>query len=235
LGALTRVKGRDTKPDNLAEGKAATATSPAHTRVTVAPSLSAPSVVQARVPTLSGPLGRGTRINIYSDKFCTIRTIKALKEFIVSLEPESSTVKTSHQEVPPQKLPPAAHDEVKFNPSPHMVSAPAAPPPVIFALPETFAFPTAVRRNSEIERFQEALRIISEESGVAVEDLTDDTEFGDIGVDSLLSLINVGRFRGEISVDLDSNMFLFVQLPTVGAIRLYFESLTAAHREGDTS
>src|SRR6266487_2510650 len=53
LGALPGANGRDTKLDNLAEAKAATETAPAHTRITVAPTLSTPSIVQATAPTLA--------------------------------------------------------------------------------------------------------------------------------------------------------------------------------------
>ncbi len=66
--------------------------------------------------------------------------------------------------------------------------------------------------------FQRALQVISEESGVAVEDLTDDTSFADAGVDSLLSLVIVSRFRDELELDI-SHESLFLECPTVEDLR----------------
>ncbi|KAL8757890.1 MAG: hypothetical protein Q9184_004087 [Pyrenodesmia sp. 2 TL-2023] len=49
-----------------------------------------------------------------------------------------------------------------------------------------------------------ALNIISEESGIALDELTDDTAFAILA-----------RFREELAVDLDFNFSIFVDLPTV--------------------
>ena len=68
--------------------------------------------------------------------------------------------------------------------------------------------------------FQRALQIISEESGVATEDLTDDTVFGDVGVDSLLSLVIVSRLRDELELDVQHE-FLFLECPTVGDLKQF--------------
>ncbi|GAB7350141.1 hypothetical protein MBLNU459_g0810t2 [Dothideomycetes sp. NU459] len=59
-----------------------------------------------------------------------------------------------------------------------------------------------------------ALMIISEESGVAIDDLTDDTNFADVGIDSLLSLIVVSRLRDELDIDIQHES-LFLECPTV--------------------
>ena len=67
--------------------------------------------------------------------------------------------------------------------------------------------------------FQRALAIISEESGVAMEDLTDDTDFADSGVDSLLSLVIVSRLRDELQLDIQHET-LFLDCPTVADLRL---------------
>ncbi|KAK4235627.1 ketoacyl-synt-domain-containing protein [Achaetomium macrosporum] len=66
--------------------------------------------------------------------------------------------------------------------------------------------------------FKRALQIVSEESGVAIEDLTDDTSFADAGVDSLLSLIIVSRFRDELELDIQHES-LFLECPTVADLR----------------
>jgi len=59
------------------------------------------------------------------------------------------------------------------------------------------------------------MKVISEESGISVAELTHDCVFAEIGVDSLLSMVIAGRFREEISIDLDTDFSLFVDLPTV--------------------
>ncbi len=66
--------------------------------------------------------------------------------------------------------------------------------------------------------FQRALKMISEESGVAMADLTDDTDFADSGVDSLLSLVIVSRLRDELELDIRHES-LFLECPTVGDLR----------------
>ena len=68
--------------------------------------------------------------------------------------------------------------------------------------------------------FQRALQIISEESGVATEDLTDDTAFGDVGVDSLLSLVIVSRLRDEVELDVQHELLL-LECPTVGSLKQF--------------
>jgi thioester reductase-like protein/acyl carrier protein len=66
--------------------------------------------------------------------------------------------------------------------------------------------------------FLQALNIISEESGVALEDLTDDTNFADSGVDSLLSLVIVSRLRDELELDIQHES-LFLECPTVADVK----------------
>lgn len=66
--------------------------------------------------------------------------------------------------------------------------------------------------------FNRALNIVSEESGIAVEELTDDTYFADSGVDSLLSLVIVSRFREELDLDFPMDS-LFVDCATVADLR----------------
>ncbi|KAJ6199961.1 hypothetical protein J3E72DRAFT_186462 [Bipolaris maydis] len=67
--------------------------------------------------------------------------------------------------------------------------------------------------------FQSVLSIIAEESGVAVEDLTDDTDFADSGVDSLLSLVVVSRLRDELELEIQHES-LFLECPTVRDLRI---------------
>ncbi|KAH7120580.1 hypothetical protein EDB81DRAFT_914248 [Dactylonectria macrodidyma] len=66
--------------------------------------------------------------------------------------------------------------------------------------------------------FQRALEIVAEESGLSVDDLTDDTNFADSGVDSLLSLVIVSRFRDELELDIQHES-LFLECPTVADLK----------------
>ncbi|KFY66032.1 hypothetical protein V497_01138 [Pseudogymnoascus sp. VKM F-4516 (FW-969)] len=66
--------------------------------------------------------------------------------------------------------------------------------------------------------FQSVLAIISEESGIAMEELAEDTNFADSGVDSLLSLVIVSRLRDELEFDIQHESLL-LECPTVGDLR----------------
>ncbi|RMJ14368.1 hypothetical protein CDV36_005974 [Fusarium kuroshium] len=61
------------------------------------------------------------------------------------------------------------------------------------------------------------LGIISEEVGVAIGDLKPDTEFAELGLDSLLSLTITGRIRDELDLDLPST--IFAECPSVQDLR----------------
>ncbi|KAE8150929.1 hypothetical protein BDV25DRAFT_139362 [Aspergillus avenaceus] len=61
--------------------------------------------------------------------------------------------------------------------------------------------------------WQAALKIISEESGVPVSELSPEAAFDDLGVDSLLSLLCASRFREELGLNYESSIFL--ECPTV--------------------
>ena len=61
----------------------------------------------------------------------------------------------------------------------------------------------------------QALRIISEESGVALTDLTDDIIFSNLGIDSFLSLMIFDRFRDELSLEIDGESSIFNDLHTI--------------------
>lgn len=67
--------------------------------------------------------------------------------------------------------------------------------------------------------FNRVLDIISDESGVATKDLTNDTNFAEAGVDSLLSLVIVSRFRDELELDIQHES-LFLECPTVADLKL---------------
>lgn len=68
-----------------------------------------------------------------------------------------------------------------------------------------------------------ALAIISKESGIAVQDLTDDCNFDDIGMDSLSCLMVSSRLNDELGINLESSRFL--EFVTVTDLKSYLESV----------
>ncbi|OQE25004.1 hypothetical protein PENFLA_c009G10786 [Penicillium flavigenum] len=84
-----------------------------------------------------------------------------------------------------------------------------------------------------------ALAILAEEVGLSMSEMTDDLNFADYGVDSLLSLTVTGRYREDMGLDLDSSVF--VDNPTVKAFKGLLaqmgpsESNDGSSSEGDTS
>ena len=66
-----------------------------------------------------------------------------------------------------------------------------------------------------------ALAIVSEESGIAIPDLTDDSNFADVGVDSLLSMVIASRFREELGLQLEADFSIFADLPTVKDLKAF--------------
>ncbi len=101
--------------------------------------------------------------------------------------------------------------------------APARPHPVAASQPAS-----AIAHGLP-SRLSTALTIISEESGLAVADLTDSTAFGDVGIDSLLGLTISARFKEELDMDLDFNAFFF-DYPTVGDLKGFLgEPATSSH------
>ncbi|OGM39160.1 hypothetical protein ABOM_012237, partial [Aspergillus bombycis] len=89
--------------------------------------------------------------------------------------------------------------------------------------PTTVAIPALVEP-ARPSRFQQAIQIISEESGIAVSDLTGTASFVDIGIDSLLSLAITARFREELNLDLDLES-IFMDYPTINELREALRSL----------
>ena len=66
--------------------------------------------------------------------------------------------------------------------------------------------------------FQEALAIVSDVTGVAVEELTDEAVFADIGVDSLMSLMLTSRLQDDLDLEIEDENF-WARFHTVGDLR----------------
>ena len=64
---------------------------------------------------------------------------------------------------------------------------------------------------------EKALQIVSEESGIASEELVDGAVLSDVGIDSLLGLMISSRFQDEITIDIDSSTLH--SLHTIGGLK----------------
>ncbi|KAL4946607.1 hypothetical protein BDV06DRAFT_218074 [Aspergillus oleicola] len=74
--------------------------------------------------------------------------------------------------------------------------------------------------SSSIQR--KALALISSETGIDIQDLTDETYMSEIGVDSLLSLVLLEKFALELDARLPGSFFL--DFPTIGMVKAQFVS-----------
>lgn len=104
---------------------------------------------------------------------------------------------------------------------------PSAPQKAIVSRPENVQIPrkrqalVPPQRDSVSEPFLivQAMNIIAEEIGIAMDEMTNDLVFADIGVDSLLSLTVNGRLREELNIDVTSTIFM--EYPTVRDLKSY--------------
>jgi iterative type I PKS product template protein len=79
--------------------------------------------------------------------------------------------------------------------------------------------------------FEQVLQILAEESGITIDELTDDSNFADLGVDSLLSLMIVSRLQEELGIGQDWDSSLWADCATIGALR---ERLGGKQDESDS-
>jgi naphtho-gamma-pyrone polyketide synthase len=78
-----------------------------------------------------------------------------------------------------------------------------------------------------------ALAILAEEVGLSASDMTDDLNFADYGVDSLLSLTVTGRYREDMGLDFESSVF--VDHPTVKDFKGLLAQMGPADSSNDES
>jgi thioesterase domain-containing protein/acyl carrier protein len=157
-------------------------------------------------------------IEMGSTVFSDIQTVKELKKFLSPAGSEESigtaAVDPSDKPVPPVQSTPQVEVTATI-PITKLDHAQTIQP-------TEYSPPTpAVEAQKDVFDFGQPLQIISEESGVAIPDLTDDCIFSDMGVDSLLSLIIVSRFSEELGVDLSSESSMFADYPTVGNLKSF--------------
>jgi acyl carrier protein/pimeloyl-ACP methyl ester carboxylesterase len=97
-------------------------------------------------------------------------------------------------------------------------------PKTVSAAPvDDSVLPPAIEAQPEIEIVGKAMAIVAEESGIPVAELKDDQELTDIEIDSLLILVIISRFRGELDLDLQPTFFM--EASSIGAVKEYLRGM----------
>jgi len=89
--------------------------------------------------------------------------------------------------------------------APQKVVVEAPKPAIKVAKPK--AKPSAPKKPS-VDILSRVVAVIAEEVGVSASDIKPETEFGDLGIDSLLSLNILARIRDEVGLELPSSLFM---------------------------
>lgn len=124
-------------------------------------------------------------------------------------------------------LPPAGASPAKARPAPIDIKKSKAPAKKT----TTRSAPSPKATGPSI--ITKALNLLAEEVGLSVSEITDDLNFADYGVDSLLSLTVTGRYREEMGLDLESSVF--VDQPTVKDFKQLLTQMSPAESSSDGS
>jgi naphtho-gamma-pyrone polyketide synthase len=93
--------------------------------------------------------------------------------------------------------------------------------------------PTPDSQNDSSSFINEFMGIISEELGLEPSELLDGAAFGDIGLDSLMSLTVSGRVREELGLDVPAT--LFINYPIIGEAKAAILTLKGENSNENTS
>ncbi|KAL4751925.1 hypothetical protein BDW72DRAFT_192435 [Aspergillus terricola var. indicus] len=162
--------------------------------------------------------------------FVSCPTVKQLKAFLVGLDgvASASSIEDSVVVSAPST---SDFESILFPPSTSLdTNAGAAVNGSTYVTDQLPSAPADNQSSSALPKGEEAsttslvhdaLTIVAQESGLAIEDLTDDSNFADIGVDSLCSMVIQSRLREEMHVDLEDNFSIFLNCPTVGDLKAF--------------
>lgn len=156
-------------------------------------------------------------VDIDSAVFYDLSTIKELKDFLARTQRDSVMGITA--EIRP--MPNSGHKKyLDSNELPDALHAPNSTEKNQDLLPVPYLELDVKETSSTAEGlFVQVLQIISEETGIAAAEFTDDTCFADVGVDSLLSLMISSRLRDELDVEISTDDALFTTFSTVRNLR----------------
>ena len=144
----------------------------------------------------------------------------------------TSSVLPQAQEVNRTPLGPKTHNVIIAEPKP--LSVPVNPK---FESSKLRQNPSATKREMKAPNHEsaqvtkKALQIVSEESGIAGEELVDGAILSDVGIDSLLGLMISSRFQDELAVDIDSSTLH--SLHTIGGVKDFLRRTHAGRAGGN--
>ena len=143
----------------------------------------------------------------------------------------ASSILPQVQEVNRTPLGPKTHNVIKAEPKPlgvpvHSESEPSKLRQDLSATKREMKAPN----HESAQVIKKALQIVSEESGIAGEELVDGAILSDVGIDSLLGLMISSRFQDELAVDIDSSTLH--SLHTIGGVKDFLRR-THAGRAGE--
>jgi iterative type I PKS product template protein len=113
------------------------------------------------------------------------------------------------------------------------ITAPTAAP-ISLTKEIALAAPTPKRAAAQETPLTKILELVAEEIGVPVTDLTDDSDFSELGVDSLLSLTILSKIRETLQMDLSPSTFQ--ECLTVRELRRFLgDSSSTSDEESDAT
>lgn len=101
-----------------------------------------------------------------------------------------------------------------------IASKPISVPKAVATAPVKKKLKVAVEPSNKPSILLRALTIIAAELGIQTNEFIDDSDFASMGVDSLMSLAIIGRFREELEIEIQST--LFTDHPTVINLKNFF-------------
>lgn len=139
--------------------------------------------------TIAGKFREELEIDIDSSVFMDHPTIKDFKRLLAQMSPSDSG---------------ESSEESRFSVGGSSSTEPSTP-----GEPEDFRAPGEKAIQTEENDILKTIRsILSEEIGVSPEEITGDTNLGEMGMDSLLSLTVLGKLRETLDLDLPGDFFM---------------------------
>lgn len=106
-----------------------------------------------------------------------------------------------------------------FQPAPSVMTQSAKAVPVQDP-PQTTAQPVELDTKADPDNtVTKAMALVALEAGLEVSDLKSDESFGNLGIDSLMSLVIAEKFREQLGVTVNGSLFL--EYPTVGDLQAW--------------
>ncbi|KAL9094177.1 MAG: hypothetical protein Q9165_003592 [Trypethelium subeluteriae] len=162
-----------------------------------------------------------TDVDIEQSAWSTLETVKDLKDLLAHGPDEQLAAEDASGEEDDGDALTSVEQPVRV-PTASRVLDPAAFEHEKAQLKESEEIGISEISGASSELWNHILQIISEETGIALEDLSDDTDFTDSGVDSLLSLMITSRLGEELDTDFQIDSSLFAECATLKELRNYF-------------